>query len=99
MAPMERFARGLALAALGLAGCATLACEPATITVAAKEQRTRLEREFRGVTTDQLGRVAERWQDVPVREYWVKDPDGRWYRVSEAAWRTATVGESLEVCR
>ena len=76
-----------------------MACKPVSINVAAKEQRTRVESEFRGVTTDQSGRVVERRQDVPVHEYWVRDTDGRWYRVSEAAWRDAKVGEPLEACR
>ena len=86
-------------APLALTACAELACRPVTIVVADRERRARLESEFRGVTTDQAGRVVERRQDVVVDEFWVKDREGRWYRVSEAAWRRAAVGEALEVCR
>jgi hypothetical protein len=88
-----------ALAALVVAGCAGSMCRPATIVVAAKETHARLESEFLGVTTDHAGRVVERRRDVIVLEYWVRDPDGRWHRVAEAAWRQAVVGEPLEVCR
>ena len=95
----RRLAPWLLAAGLALAGCAELACRPVTIVVAGRERRTRLESEFRGVTTDPTGRVVERRRDVVVDEFWVKDGGGRWYRVSEAAWRGAVVGASLEVCR
>ena len=89
-----------ALAALvALAGCAGSMCRPATIVVTAKETHARLESESLGVTTDHAGRVVERRRDVIVLEYWVRDPDGHWHRVAEAAWRQVVVGEPLEVCR
>src|SRR3990170_4289360 len=88
----RRLAPWLLAAGLALAGCAELACRPVTIVVADRERRTRLESEFRGVTTDPTGRVVERRRDVVVDEFWVKDGGGRWYRGSEAAWRGAIGG-------
>lgn len=97
---MRRHATLVALVALAaLAGCAGALCRPATIVVAAKDTHARLESEFLGVTTDHAGRVVERRRDVIVLEYWVRDQEGHWYRVAEAAWRRAAVGEPLEVCR
>ena len=84
---------------VGLAGCATLACRPGTRVVAHQEERTRLDSEFRGVRTDQLGRVQENRRDAIVHEFWIRDQEGTWWRVPERAWRGVTIGESLEVCR
>jgi hypothetical protein len=86
------------LAAL-LAGCASVACAPATIVVAGKEERPRLRTEARGLRTDETGRVREVRRDVIVTEHWVQDQAGHWYRVSEPAWRASTAGQSMEVCR
>ncbi len=84
--------------ALVLAGCAAAACKPVAVRVAGKEQRTRLQSEFRGVTTDPLGHVVEQRRDVPVHEFWVRDADGGWHQVPEDAWRHVGVGEALELC-
>jgi hypothetical protein len=89
----------LAVLVVALPGCAELTCAPATIVVDRKEERTRLDSEFRGVTTDPLGRVGEQRRDRLVAEYWVQDREGRWYRVPEAEWRAAEPGRPLQVCR
>ena len=90
----------LLVAGLALGGCATTPlCAPVTITVAAKEQRTRMHSELQGLRTTETGRVVEVYRDVFVREYWLKDAQGRWDQVSEAAWRAAEVGRPAEVCR
>ncbi len=82
-----------------LSGCAVFNCEPATVVVAQKGEGARLERQSRGVRVNEIGRVVESYQDVVVREHWVKATSGRWYRVSEAAWAAAEIGKPLEVCR
>ena len=87
------------LLAAAVSGCASFACEPATIVVAEKQEWTRLERQFRGLRVNELGRVVEDHREVLVREHWVRAPTGRWYRLSEADWRATEVGEKLEVCR
>lgn len=89
----------LVLAALGAPACVVLGCTPVTIVVAGKEERTRVERELRGISPDRLGRIGERHLETLVHEFWVRDRDGRWYRVPEADWRRAREGEPLEVCR
>lgn len=100
MDTVRRHATLVALVALAaLAGCAGVICRPATIVVAAKDTHVRLESEFLGITTDHAGRLVERRRDVIVLEYWVRDQEGHWHRVAEAAWRRAAVGEPLEVCR
>ena len=85
------------MAALG--GCAGLACSSVTIVVTEKDERPRLRSESRGLRTDELGRVKEERRDVIVPEYWVRDREGRWSRVDEAAWRSAEPGQPLTVCR
>ena len=82
-----------------LAGCAELACTPTSIEVASKDERTRMVSEFRGVTNDEIGRATEIRKEKLVPEYWVADRQGRSYRVSEAQWRAAEVGQPLTVCR
>jgi hypothetical protein len=82
-----------------LAGCAGVACTPAVIVVAEKDERLRLQSEPRGLRTDELGRVKEQRREVIVSEYWVRDPDGRWYRVARSAWQGVEAGQSLRVCR
>jgi hypothetical protein len=79
-----------------LAGCA---CRAATVVVAAREERTRLEREFRGVRTDELGRVGEVRRDRLVHEWWVRDTEGRWHLVDEPTYRAAAPGREVGVCR
>lgn len=88
----------VALAA-ALAGCASLACAPVTVVVAAKDERLRLQSEPRGLRTDELGRVKEQRREVIVPEYWVRDRQGSWYRVGEAEWRAAEPGQPMTLCR
>ena len=64
----------VALAALG--GCADVACTPATIVVADKDERPRLRSEPTGLRTAELGRVKAQRRDVIVSEYWVRDESG-----------------------
>jgi len=82
-----------------LDGCAGVACAPATIVVADKDERLRLQSELRGLRTDELGRVKEQRREVIVSEYWVRDRGGQWHRVGESAWRAAEPGQSMQVCR
>ncbi|HEX2442088.1 MAG TPA: hypothetical protein VHT71_27505 [Methylomirabilota bacterium] len=84
---------------LGLGGCAALACAPVTIVVADKEERPTLVSQPRGLRTDELGRVKEERRDSIGHEYWVRNADGHWVRVSEAQWQAAEPGRPLEVCR
>jgi hypothetical protein len=86
------------LAAL-LEGCAAVACAPATVVVARKDERSRLESEPRGMRTDAHGRVSQVQRQVIVTEYWVQDRQGGWYRVAEPAWRAAEPGQPVQVCR
>ena len=88
---------GLLVAAMS--GCATFVCEPSTIVVAEKREWTRLERQFRGLRVNEIGRVVEDHREVLVKEHWVRAPTGQWYRLSEADGRATKVGEKLEVCR
>lgn len=85
--------------AAALAACASLACAPVTVVVAAKDERPRLQSEPRGLRTDELGRLKEQRREVIVPEYWVRDREGRWYRVGEAEWRAAEPGQPLALCR
>jgi hypothetical protein len=89
----------VALLALALTGCAGVACAPATIVVAKKDDRSQLRSEPRGIRTDAQGRVSEVRREVIVTEYWVQDHEGRWYRLGEAAWRAVEPGQPVEVCR
>ena len=89
---------GATLAAT-LHACARLTCTPATITVAAKDERPRFSGEPRGLTTDELGRVKEQRREVIVSEYWVRDGEGHWHRVSETEWRAVAPGQTMTVCR
>ena len=81
-----------------LARCAPLACRPATVVADRREERSRLESEFRGLRTDGAGRVAETRQDRIVHEWWVRDTEGRWHRVDEATYRAAEPGREIAVC-
>jgi len=85
---------------MALSGCAELACAPVTIDVAAKDSRTRMVSEFRGVTNDETGRgTNEIRREKLVPEYWVADRQGHSYRVTESQWRQAEPGLPLTVCR
>ena len=92
---------GLTLVAvLPLGACATGAsCTPVSIVVTAKEERTRIRMEPGGLRTTETGHLREAYREVLVREYWLKDAQGHWAPVSEAAWRAAEVGRPVEVCR
>jgi hypothetical protein len=82
-----------------LDGCAAAACTPVTIVVVDKDERARLRQEPRGLRTDELGRVKQVYREVITREYWVRDREGRWYRLGEAAWRAVEPGQPVQVCR
>ena len=90
---------GLCVLATLAGGCASLACRPQTVVVERKEERVHLESEFRGLRQEGPGRPTEIFRDKIVPEYWVRDRDGVWHKVPEAAWRAAEPGTSLEVCR
>jgi len=60
---------------LALSGCAGLSCQPASITVAKKEERARLGTVPHGYTTE-TGRLEELRRPEIVRDYWVWDADG-----------------------
>lgn len=96
--------RGLSLrltaGALGLAlsGCASLSCQPHSITVAQKEERGRLETAPGGFTSE-TGRLQEVRRPEIVREYWVQDTKDTWHRVSVEQYRAAEAGQPLELCR
>jgi len=83
---------------LVFSGCAGLSCRPASITVAKKEERTRLEMKTYGYTS-QTGGLEELRRPETVRDYWVQDAEGTWYRVPVEQYRTAEVGQVLEICR
>jgi hypothetical protein len=94
---LASFAAGLVISA-ALTGCASMGCEPREIVVDAREQRTRLDSEFRGLRTTEIGRVKEERRDVLVPEWWVRARNGKWYQVPEAVWRTAEPGRTVAVC-
>lgn len=94
----HRVALVLALGA-ALGGCAAIACDPVTIVVTRKDDRSQLRSEPRGMRTDEFGRVSEIRREVIVTDFWVQDGEGRWYRVPEADWRAAAPGQPLRVCR
>ena len=83
---------------VALSGCAGLSCQPASITVAKKEERARLETAPHGYTSE-TGRLEELRRPEIVRDYWVQDADGTWHRVSLEQYRAAEVGQVLEICR
>jgi hypothetical protein len=81
-----------------LLGCAGLTCRPASITVAKKEERARLEATPRGFTSE-TGRLEELRRPEIVREYWVLDAGGTWHRISLEQYRAAEVGQVLDLCQ
>ena len=90
----------LLLAALWLGACATAStCASVPIVVAAKERRTRMLAEPGGLKTTETGQVREATREAFVPEYWLKDSQGHWDKVSEATWTAAEVGGRAEVCR
>jgi hypothetical protein len=90
-------AAGVCLVLLA-AACASFTCRPLSVTVAAKEERARLDMVPRGVETA-TGRLEVLRAPEIVRDYWVRAEDGTWYRVSLDKFRAAEVGRPLELCR
>ena len=89
----------MALSLFVLDGCATFVCHPATVTVANKRETARFETVPGAVRTTELGRLEEDpSQSRTVRDYWVQQVDGKWYRVSADKFRAAEIGRTLEVC-
>jgi hypothetical protein len=83
-----------------LAGCATFACHPVTVTVVDKKEQARLETAPGAIRTTETGRIEpDLRQQTTVREYWVKGREGTWYRVSADQYRAAEIGRELEVCK
>ena len=82
-----------------VAACSVLTCQPVPVTVAQKEERSRLDMVSRGVGTSPTGRVEEIRVPEVVREYWVRAEDGTWYPVSADRFRAVEVGGSVELCR
>jgi hypothetical protein len=92
----------VALLSALVAGCAGLACAPATVVVAEKDTRAELRSEpvgIRSEANDARGRAGFVQRQVIATEYWVRDQEGQWYRVPESAWRSAEPGQPIQVCR
>ncbi len=89
----------LLIAAAALTACATVRCEHFDIVVDAREERTQLITEPRGIRTDELGRVHRRTRETLVPSYWIRSQDGHWHEVSEHVYRSAEPGRTLAVCR
>jgi hypothetical protein len=100
---MHLIARSLTLgrfALFALAGCATLTCQPLTVTVADKKEQARFETTPGAMRTTETGRIEEDvGQSRTVREYWVRSSEGQWHRVSAEQYRNAETGRELEVCK
>ena len=79
--------------------CSSLTCHPAPVTVAQKDERSRLEMVSTGAFTSETGYLKEVRVPEVVREYWVRAEDGTWYRVSAEQFRAVEVGGTLELCR
>ena len=79
--------------------CASLTCQPLSVTVAEKEERARLEMVPRGMETTGSGRLDVRRVPEVVRDYWVRAEDGTWHRVPLEKFQEAEVGRPLEICR
>ena len=92
----------VALLAALLGGCAGLACAPATVVAAEKDSRAELRSEPRGIRSeadDARGRAGFVHRQVIATAYWVRDREGRWYRVPESTWHAAEPGQPIQVCR
>ena len=85
--------------ALALGGCAALVCEPLTVVVAKKEERTRVDVVRRGIRTTEIGRLEEVETFKVAGDYWVQAQDGAWHRVSADQFKAAEVSRPLEICR
>lgn len=98
---MRQVVLGAAWGALVMlvAACGSMAsCQPVPVTVAQKDDRPRLEMVPRGFTSE-TGRLQEIRVPEVVHEYWVRAPDGTWYRVSADQFRAVEVGGTIELCR
>lgn len=82
-----------------VAACGALTCHPMPVTVAQKEERSRLDMVPTGTYTSQTGRLEEVRVPQVVREYWVRAQDGTWYRASLEQFRGVEVGGTVEICR
>ena len=82
-----------------LAGCATFTCQTVTVDVANKKELARMETVPGAMRTSETGRLEEDLRrSTTVRDYWVQQREGKWYRVSAEQFRAAEIGRALEVC-
>ena len=88
-----------ALLVLLAAACAAFTCRPLSLTVAEKEERSRLDMVPRGMQTTGSGRLEVLRTPEIVRDYWVRAEDGTWYPVPLDKFQAAEVGRPLELCR
>jgi hypothetical protein len=101
---LERLARTIALVAVvvvGAAGCATFdrPCDKIGITVAQKEERTRVDTR-RGTRVTATGSIEETQEPVRVVEYFVRAAeDDTWHRITEREFEAIAPKQRLEVCR
>jgi hypothetical protein len=72
---------------------------PADIDHGGEEGRTQPLGTVPGGFTSETGRLEERRRPEIVREYWVQDTTGAWYRVSLEQYRAAEVDRPLELCQ
>jgi hypothetical protein len=89
----------LLVAGAALAACASARCERFEVVVDAREERTRLVNEPRGIRIDERGRLRNDPPIVLVPSYWIRSREGAWYEVSESVWRAAEPGRALSGCR
>jgi hypothetical protein len=82
-----------------VAACSSLTCQPVPVTVAEKEERSRLDMLSHGTFSSETGQLKEVRVPEVVREYWVRAQDGTWYRVSAERFRAVEVGGTVELCR
>lgn len=97
---MRNYARGVAGGVLVtlVAACGSMTtCQPVPVTVAQKDDRTRVEMVSRGFTSQTGGLQEVRAPEI-VHEYWVQSPEGKWYRVSADQFRAVEVGGTVELC-
>lgn len=82
-----------------VSACSSLTCQPVQVTVAQKDERSRLDMVSHGTFSSETGQLKEVRVPEVVREYWVRAQDGTWYRVSAERFRAIEVGDSVELCR
>jgi hypothetical protein len=88
-----------ALGLYALVGCTTFACHPVTVVVANKKELARMETVPGAMRTSETGQLQEDLRrSTTVRDYWVQDREGKWYRVSAEQFRAAEIGRALELC-